>query len=137
MYKNRLPGWRKRYDPFSYAPYSNDGVEQRIQCELCLNDSDVCWFAYEGGHKKYDEIGEKMGWPGSKYGVVFLDENMLRGLGLKRIEIPSKCGRMILWNCGIPHGLTKAYNTTPRLAMTINYQCDKENEVGEKRISLL
>jgi len=41
----------------------------------------------------------------------------LENLNLERKEIDNEPGKLIIWNCGIPHG-----NTTPRVVRYINFQ---------------
>ena len=38
---------------------------------------------------------------------VFLNE-----LNLERVDVKSKFGRLIMWNCGVAHGNSKCQNTT-------------------------
>ena len=135
-YQTERPPRRKLTDPVSYAPYSDDGVPQRLQAVLCLSDSDAGWYGYEGAHHKYKEIGEMLEWPGVTKSIQKIDSDIMDKLGLRRIDIPSKRGRLIIWNCGIPHGNTKVKNTTPRLALYVNFQPYEKDCMAPKVIGL-
>lgn len=135
-YKNKLPKRRKINDPISYSPYSEDGVDQRLQSLLCLSDSESGWYGYEKSHLKFKEIGDKIGWPGLTKAPQPIPKKILEELELKRIDIKSKVGRLIMWNCGTVHGNSKCRNTTPRLVMYINYQPNNENTSAEKVVAL-
>lgn len=135
-YQADAPMPRKLADPVSYAPYSNDGCPQRLQAVLCLSDSDAGWYGYKGAHLKYKEIGDKLGWPGATKSIQKVDPELLDDLALERVNIPSKSGRLIIWNCGIPHGNTKVRKTTPRLSLYINFHPYSQDCVAPKIIGL-
>ena len=135
-YKNTNPPRRNINDPVSYSSYSDDGNEQRIQALLCLSDSDSGWYGYPGAHLKYKEIGEKLNWPGKTEVLQKIPVELMDQLNLKRVDVKSKKGRLILWNCGVPHGNSACKNTTPRLVLYINYQPNDNNTSAEKIIGL-
>jgi len=136
QYQQTSPPPRNLMDPVSYAPYSDDGRPQRLQAVLCLSDSDAGWYGYRGAHLKYKEIGDKLGWPGVTKSIQKIEPEMLEDLGLERVDIPSKRGRLIIWNCGIPHGNSRARKTTPRLALYINYHPYSKDCVAPKVVGL-
>ena len=118
------------------APYSDGGVSMRIQSVLGLSNSESGWYGYEGSHLKYDEIGEAIDWPGVKRAPQRVPIEVLENLGLKRVDIPTKLGRLILWNCGVIHGNSSCKNTKPRLVKYINYMPDTENTSADRIIGL-
>jgi hypothetical protein len=130
------PKRRHINDPVSYAPYSDDGGDQRIQALLCLSDSDSGWYGYKKSHLKYKEIGDKINWPGKTSSLQLIPKKLLKNLGLERVDVKSKFGRLILWNCGVAHGNSKCQNTTPRLVLYINYQPNDQDTSADKIIGL-
>ena len=56
-------------------------------------------------HLKYNEIGDELGWL-EKQKIQKISPKTMDKLGLKRVDIPSKTGHAIIWNCGVPHGNT-------------------------------
>ena len=135
-FENKNPSRRNINDPVSYKPYSDDGIEQRIQSLLCLSDSDSGWYGYKGAHLKYKEIGEKLNWPGKTDRLQVIPPELMDDMGFSRVNIKSKKGRLILWNCGIPHGNSACKNTTPRLVLYINYQPNSQNTSADTVIGL-
>ena len=130
-YRNNPPKTRDPDDPISLAPYLACGRPVRIQTVLGLSDSAAGWYGYEGAHTKYAEIGDALGWPGIKHSPQPVPVDLLeKKLGLTRVDIPTKLGRMIIWNCGIVHGNSACKDTTPRLVRYINFQADKEDSVA-------
>lgn len=123
-------------DPTAKAPYSKKGMNMRIQSVLGLSNSDSGWYGYPGSHKKYNEIGDEIGWPGLKKSPQQIPKKIMEKLGLKRIDIPTKIGRLIIWNCGIAHGNSCCKNTNPRLVKYINYMPDTENTIADRIIGL-
>ena len=134
-YKEELPEERNADDPVSYHPYSNTGKPQRYQMIIALNDSDSGWYGYAGAHKKYNDIGDELGWPGKTKTLQRISPDIMKKLDLERVEITSKIGKAIIWNCGIPHG-NLACRKIPRLTLYVNYQPDKEDTVADKIIGL-
>ena len=126
-YRESRPITRDPDDPVSMAPYLKCGRPVRIQTVLGLSESEAGWYGYEGSHKKYKEIGDALEWPGIKHSPQPVKVDILEKLGLKRIDISTKLGRLILWNCGIIHGNSACKNTAPRLVRYINFQMDKED----------
>ena len=126
-YRTQPPTMKAADDPVSYAPYAADGRPMRIQGVLGLSDSDAGWFGYEASHLKYKEIGDALDWPGIKKSPQPVPIAVLEELGLKRVDIPTKLGRWIIWNSGIIHGNSACSNTTPRLVKYINFMADKSN----------
>lgn len=135
-FKNKKPKRRELNDPVSYTPYSDDNIDQRIQSLLCLSDSDSGWYGYKKSHLKYSEIGEKLNWPGKTTKLQIIPKKILENLELTRVDVKSKFGRLILWNCGVAHGNSACKNTKPRLVMYINYQPNSENTSADKIIGL-
>lgn len=133
-------------DPVCKAPYSKKyetkeheskgGVSMRIQSVLGLSNSESGWYGYEGSHLKYDEIGDGIDWPGIKRAPQRVPIELLENLGLKRVDIPTKLGRLIVWNCGVIHGNSLCKNTKPRLVKYINYMPDTENTSADRIIGL-
>ena len=126
-YRETPPKMKDADDPVSYAPYAADGRPMRIQGVLGLSDSDAGWYGYPGAHKKYKEIGDALDWPGIKKSPQPVPVEILEQLGLKRVDIPTKLGRWIIWNSGIVHGNSACQNTTPRLVKYINFMADNKN----------
>jgi len=126
-YRDNPPKMKDADDPISYAPYDADGRPMRIQGVLGLSDSDAGWYGYEKAHTKYKEIGDALHWPGIKKSPQPVPLKILQKLGLKRVDIPTKLGRWIIWNSGIVHGNSACRNTTPRLVKYINFMADKIN----------
>lgn len=135
-FKNNYPKRRDINDPISYAPFSENQEPQRIQALLCLSDSDSGWYGYKKSHLKYREIGEKLNWPGKTRSLQLIPKNVLNELSLERVDVKSKFGRLIMWNCGVAHGNSKCQNTTPRLVLYVNYQPNNENTSASKIIGL-
>ena len=135
-FKNNYPKRRKLNDPISYAPFSENNEPQRIQALLCLSDSDSGWYGYKNSHLKYREIGDKLNWPGKTTSLQLIPKKILNEIGLERVDVKSKLGRLIMWNCGVPHGNSACKNTTPRLVLYVNYQPDNENTSASKIIGL-
>jgi|TARA_B110000858_G_C17791649_1_gene470225 hypothetical protein len=135
-FRENQPKRRNINDPVSYAPYSDDGTDQRIQALLCLSDSDSGWYGYKKSHLKYKEIGDKLNWPGKTKSLQLIPKSVLNELNLERVDVKSKFGRLIMWNCGVAHGNSKCQNTTPRLVMYINYQSNNENTSANEIIGL-
>ena len=123
-------------DPVCKAPYTNEGISMRIQSVLGLSNSTSGWYGYEGSHLKYNEIGEAIEWPGLKRSPQQVPIKVLENLGLKRVDIPTKLGRLIVWNCGIVHGNSPCKDTKPRLVKYINYMPDTENTTADRIIGL-
>ena len=135
-FKNKKPLRRDINDPVSYAPYSDDNIDQRIQSLLCLSDSDSGWYGYKKSHLKYSEIGDKLNWPGKTTRLQIIPKKILENLGLTRVDVSSKFGRLLLWNCGVAHGNSLCRNTTPRLVLYINYQPNIKDSSAKKIIGL-
>ena len=130
-FSTQTPQKRHPDDPVSYAPYLSCGRSSRLQSVLGLSDSAAGWYGYPGSHEKYAAIGSALGWPGRKTSPQPVPTDLLESqLGLKRVDIPTKPGRLIVWNCGIVHGNSACKNTTPRLVRYINFQIDKEDSVA-------
>lgn len=123
-------------DPTAISPYSRGKINMRIQSVLGLSNSESGWYGYPGSHKKYNEIGDAIDWPGLKKSPQQIPIKILENLGLKRVDIPTKLGRLIIWNCGIVHGNSACQNTQPRLVKYINYMPDTENTVADRIIGL-
>ena len=134
-YSDTLPQPRDPDDPVSYHSFSSDGSAQRYQIVLALNDSDSGWYGYPGAHLKYKEIGDELGWPGKTKRTQRIPPELMDKLDLKRIDIPSKAGQLIIWNCGIPHG-NMACKNIPRLTLYINYQPDTSDTIAENIVGL-
>jgi hypothetical protein len=118
------------------SPYSKGGISMRIQGVLGLSNSESGWYGYEGSHKKYNEIGDGIDWPGIKRAPQQIPVKLMKELDLKRVDIPTKLGRLIVWNCGIVHGNSSCKNTRPRLVKYINYMPDTENTTADRIIAL-
>ena len=123
-------------DPTARAPYSKKGTNMRIQSVLGLSNSDSGWYGYPGSHKKYNEIGDAIGWPGLKKAPQQIPVEVFENLGLERVDIPTKIGRLIIWNCGIAHGNSACKDTNPRLVKYINYMPDTEDTVADRIVGL-
>ena len=91
---------------------------------------------YKKSDLKYKEIGDKLNWPGKTRSLQFIPKSVLNELNLERVDVKSKFGRLIMWNCGVAHGNSKCQNTTPRLVMYINYQANNENTSANEIIGL-
>ena len=135
-YRNQPPKMKDADDPVSYAPYASDGRPMRIQSVLGLSDSDAGWYGYEKAHTKYKEIGDALNWPGIKKAPQPVPVDILNELGLKRVDIPTKLGRWIIWNSGIVHGNSACRDTTPRLVKYINFMADKKNTTATSIMGL-
>ena len=135
-YRETAPIIKNADDPVSYAPYAADGSPMRIQGVLGLSDSDAGWYGYEKTHMRYEEIGDALLWPGKKKAPQTVPVEVLEKLGMKRVDIPTKLGRLIIWNCGIVHGNSACFDTTPRLVKYINFMADKKNTVSTSIIGL-
>ena len=85
---------------------------------------------------KYNQIGEKLNWPGKTTSLQLIPKKVLKDLNLERVDVKSKFGRLIMWNCGVAHGNSKCQNTTPRLVLYINYQPNNENTSADKIVGL-
>jgi hypothetical protein len=134
-YKDLAPPPRDPDDAVAYHSFSNDGKAQRYQMIIALNDSDSGWYGYPGAHLKYDEIGDILEWPGKTRTVQVISPKVMKDVGLSRVDIPSKIGQAVIWNCGIPHGNTKCCKI-PRLTLYVNYQPDKTDTVADTIIGL-
>ena len=75
-----------------------------------------------------------MAWKTTKLQII--PKKILENLGLTRVDVSSKFGRLLLWNCGIAHGNSSCRNTTPRLVMYINYQPNNNDTSADKIIGL-
>ena len=102
--RDRAPEPRHADDPVSYHPYDNQGRFQRLQFILGLNNSEAGWYGYEGAHKKYAEIGDGLNWPGKTKTIQKIPIKLMKTLGLKRVDVPTRFGEAVIWNCGLPHG---------------------------------
>jgi hypothetical protein len=122
-------------DPTARAPYSKKGINMRIQSVLGLSNSESGWYGYPGSHKKYNEIGEAIKWPGLKRTPQQIPIEVLEKLGLERVDIPTKIGRLIIWNCVIVHGNSPCKDR-PRLVKYINFQPDLKNTTADRIIGL-
>ena len=134
-YKDTLPNMKDADDPVAYHTFDKNGVYQRLQCLIGLNNSDAGWYGYGGAHNLYAEIGEKLNWPGKTTSFQKIPIKLMKELGLKRVNIPTKLGEAVIWSCGIPHGNT-ACKKIPRLVAYINYQPDNEQTTAECIIGL-
>ena len=126
---------RNADDPIARSPYTKKGINTRIQSVLGLSDSESGWYGYAGSHKKYNEIGEALDWPGIKTAPQNIPIEILETLGLKRVDIPNKLGQLIIWNCGVVHG-NSTCKDKPRLVKYINFQPDLENTTGDRIVGL-
>jgi hypothetical protein len=135
-YRDNLPKMSSPDDPKSFGPYADDGRIIRVQSVLGLSNSSSGWYGYEKSHTKYSEIGDALGWPGIKHGPQPVSTNILKKLGLQRVDIPTKIGRWILWNSGIVHGNSVCKNTTPRLVKYLNFRADEKDTTADKIIGL-
>ena len=122
-------------DPVAYHPFAQNGRFQRLQMTIGLNNSEAGWYGYEGAHLQYDNIGDKLGWPGKTRTIQKISPKIMKDLGLKRVNIPSKFGQAIIWNCGLPHGNTPC-KEIPRLTLYVNYQPDTTDTVADRIIGL-
>jgi len=133
--KNNPPKMRDADDPVAYHPFDNIGRFQRLQMVIGLNNSESGWYGYEGAHLQYDNIGDKLGWPGKTRTIQKISPKIMKELGLKRVNIPSKFGQAIIWTCGLPHGNTVC-ESIPRLTLYVNYQPDETDTVADRIIGL-
>jgi len=133
--RDRAPEPRHADDPVSYHPYDNQGRFQRLQFILGLNNSEAGWYGYEGAHKKYAEIGDGLNWPGKTKTIQKIPIKLMKTLGLKRVDVPTRFGEAVIWNCGLPHG-NSACSKVPRLVLYVNYQCDTEQTTADHIIGL-
>lgn len=122
-------------DPVSYHPCNNNGKFQRLQFIIGLNNSDAGWYGYEGAHKKYSEIGDGLKWPGKRKTIQKIPIKLMKTLGLKRVDIPTRFGEAVIWSCGLPHGNT-ACAKVPRLVLYVNYQPDTEQTTADRIMGL-
>ena len=134
-HKNNPPTQREADDPVAYHPFANNSRYQRLQMVIGLNDSESGWYGYEGAHLQYDNIGDKLGWPGKTRTIQKISPKIMKDLGLNRVNIPSKFGQAIIWSCGLPHGNT-ACKSIPRLTLYVNYQVDETDTVADHIIGL-
>jgi hypothetical protein len=130
-----VTGTRPADDPVAYHPYDNTGRFQRLQFIIGLNNSEAGWYGYEGAHQKYAEIGDGINWPGKTKTIQKIPIKLMKTLGLKRIDIPTRFGEAVIWNCGIPHG-NSACSKIPRLVLYVNYQTDTEQTTADRIIGL-
>ena len=128
-------GARPADDPVAYHPQDDKGRPQRLQFILGLNNSEAGWYGYEGAHQKYAEIGDGINWPGKTKTIQKIPIKLMKTLGLKRVDIPTRFGEAVIWNCGIPHG-NSACSKVPRLVLYINYQTDTEQTTADRIIGL-
>jgi len=128
-------GARPADDPIAYHPYDNTGRFQRLQFIIGLNNSEAGWYGYEGAHQKYAEIGDGINWPGKTKTIQKIPIKLMKTLGLKRVDIPTRFGEAVIWNCGIPHG-NSACSKIPRLVLYVNYQTDTEQTTADRIIGL-
>ena len=128
-------GARPADDPVAYHPQDDKGRPQRLQFILGLNNSEAGWYGYEGAHQKYAEIGDGINWPGKTKTIQKIPIKLMKTLGLKRVDIPTRFGEAVIWNCGIPHG-NSACSKVPRLVLYINYQTDTEKTTADRIIGL-
>ena len=128
-------GARPADDPIAYHPYDNTGRFQRLQFIIGLNNSEAGWYGYEGAHQKYAEIGDGINWPGKTKTIQKIPIKLMKTLGLKRVDIPTRFGEAVIWNCGIPHG-NSACSKIPRLVLYVNYQTDTEQTTADHIIGL-
>ena len=128
-------GARPADDPIAYHPYDNTGRFQRLQFIIGLNNSEAGWYGYEGAHQKYAEIGDGINWPGKTKTIQKIPIKLMKTLGLKRVDIPTRFGEAVIWNCGIPHG-NSACSKVPRLVLYVNYQTDTEQTTADRIIGL-
>ena len=133
--KKKIPEMRDADDPVAYHPFAPTGRAQRLQMVIGLNDSESGWYGYEGAHLQYDNIGDKLGWPGKTRTIQKIPTKIMKELGLNRVDIPSKFGQAIIWNCGLPHG-NSACKSIPRLTLYVNYQSDNTDTVADRIIGL-
>ena len=125
---------READDPVSYHPYNN-GKFQRLQFIIGLNNSEAGWYGYEGAHQKYAEIGDGLNWPGKTKTIQKIPIKLMKTLGLKRVDVPTRFGEAVIWNCGLPHG-NSACSKVPRLVLYVNYQPDTEQTTADHIIGL-
>ena len=130
-----VTGTRPADDPVAYHPYDNTGRFQRLQFIIGLNNSEAGWYGYEGAHQKYAEIGDGINWPGKTKTIQKIPIKLMKTLGLKRVDIPTRFGEAVIWNCGIPHG-NSACSKIPRLVLYVNYQTDTEQTTADRIIGL-
>jgi hypothetical protein len=128
-------GARPADDPVAYHPQDDKGRPQRLQFILGLNNSEAGWYGYEGAHQKYAEIGDGINWPGKTKTIQKIPIKLMKTLGLKRVDIPTRFGEAVIWNCGIPHG-NSACSKIPRLVLYVNYQTDTEQTTADRIIGL-
>jgi hypothetical protein len=133
--RNGVEEKREAEDPVSYYPYNNNGKFQRLQFIIGLNNSDAGWYGYEGAHQKYSEIGDGINWPGKTKTIQKIPIKLMKTLGLKRVDIPTRFGEAVIWSCGLPHGNT-ACSKVPRLVLYVNYQPDNEQTTADRIMGL-
>ena len=133
--RNGVEENRNAEDPVSYYPYNNDGKFQRLQFIIGLNNSDAGWYGYEGAHQKYAEIGDELNWPGKTKTIQKIPIKLMKTLGLKRVDIPTRFGEAVIWSCGLPHG-NSACSKVPRLVLYVNYQPDTEQTTADRIMGL-
>ena len=126
---------REAEDPVLYHPYNNNGKFQRLQFIIGLNNSNTGWYGYEEAHKKYAEIGDGLNWPGKTKTIQKIPIKLMKTLGLKRVDIPTRFGEAVIWNCGLPHG-NSACSKIPRLVLYVNYQPDTEQTTADRIMGL-
>ena len=129
--RNGVTENHKEEHPPEIHPYNKNGKFKRLQFIIGLNNSDSGWYGYEGGHQKYAEIGDGLNWPGKKKTIQKIPIKLMKTLGLKRINIPTRFGEAVIWSCGIPHGNT-ACSKIPRLVLYVNYQPDTKQTTAER-----
>ena len=128
-------GARPADDPVAYHPQDDKGRPQRLQFILGLNNSEAGWYGYEGAHQKYAEIGDGLDWPGKTKTIQTIPIKLMKTLGLNRVDIPTRFGEAVIWNCGLPHG-NSACSKVPRLVLYVNYQSDTEQTTADRIIGL-
>ena len=134
-YKDNFPDMKSPDDPVAYHTYDKNGVYQRLQCIIGLNESDGGWYGYPEAHNMYSEIGEQLGWPGKTKTLQKIPKKAMKVLGLTRVDVPTKIGETVIWSCGIPHG-NSACKKRPRLVAYVNYQPDNEQTTADCIIGL-
>ena len=134
-HRDEVPKMRNADDPVAYHPYDETGRFQRLQFILGLNSSEAGWYGYEGAHKMYLEIGDKLGWPGKTKTIQKVPLIIMKEIGLKRVDIPTRFGEAVIWSCGVPHG-NSACSKIPRLVLYVNYQPDTESTTADRIIGL-
>ena len=61
-------------------------------------------------------------WIGLVKTSLQLIPKVLKDLNLERVDVKSKFGRLIMWNCGVAHENSACKDTKPRLVLYVNYQ---------------